>query len=87
MQQIETIIERLENYKQQISQVDYIHEKRVFLKLMSEFRQYIASIDDKFYDIFHHSKYFEGYKTFFTEVHEYYLRSLESMQALSVMTQ
>ena len=83
---LNTIVKNFENYRKKIIEIDYIHDKIEFFEIMKKFRKYIASLDDDMFNIFYHSKDYEFYEDFFTNIHEYYLRSLESIQSLSVMT-
>ena len=85
---IKEIINELEKFRKEIIKIDYIHNKEDFFYVMKKFRKYLVKISVwNNFETFYHSKYYKFYKTFFTDIHEYYLRSLESMQALSVMTQ
>jgi len=85
--EIKKITDWLEKFREQILNIDYIHNKEDFFKIMKDFRKYLVKISSwNNFDIFCHSKFYKFYKEFFTNTHEYYLRSLESMQALSVMT-
>ena len=88
IKKIKDIINELEKFRKEIISIDYIHNKADFFKIMEKFRKYLVDISVwNNFEIFYHSKYYKFYKNFFTDIHEYYLRSLESMQALSVMTQ
>lgn len=85
---IKEITSRFEEFRKEILSIDYIHNKIDFFDIMKSFRKYIVEINENNnFDFFYHSKNYKFYKDFFTKTHEYYLRSLESMQALSVMTQ
>lgn len=84
---VEKIVNDLKNFEIDIKNVDYIHNKEDFFKIMRDFRKYLVDISEwDNFDIFYHSKHFNYYKSFFSEIHDYYLRSLEAMQSLAVMT-
>lgn len=81
------IIAKLDGFKNDLLKVDYIRDKKSFFKIMREFRSYIPSVKDKkICDILIHSKYFNNYRKFFSERNMYYLRSLESIQSISIIT-
>lgn len=86
LNKLKLIINELEDFKKDIDNIDYIHNKTHFFDLMKNFRKYIAWLDSEMFEVFYHSKYFNIYENYFTSTHEYYLRSLESIQSLSVMT-
>ncbi|MDQ7008852.1 MAG: hypothetical protein Q9M94_01005, partial [Candidatus Gracilibacteria bacterium] len=88
IEKIKIIADELEKFRKDIISIDYIHNKIDFFEIMERFRKYLVerSIGNNF-EIFYHSKYYKFYKDFFTDINEYYIRSLESMQAISVMTQ
>jgi len=87
IEKLDIIIKDFETFREKITNIDYIHNKVDFFDLMKKFRKYIAHLDSSMYNIFYHSKFFKFYKDFFTDINEYYLRSIESIQSLSVMTQ
>jgi hypothetical protein len=84
--EVEKISAKLEEFRINIINIDYIHNREDFFKLMKDFRKYIASLDDNLYRVFFHSQDYKFFKNFFTDIHEYYLRSLEAIQSLKVMT-
>ncbi len=87
IKKLEQFILKLQEFKEKIDKVDYIHNKEKFFDIMKEFRKYLLEHDDgNIYTIFYHSKYYDFYKNYFTRINEYYLRSLESIQSLSVIT-
>ena len=54
---------------------------------MREFRKYITTInDEKLCDNFKQSKDYEYYCNFFKQYNDYYMRALESAEAVSVIT-
>ena len=88
IEKIKVIVDELEKFRKNIISIDYIHNKTDFFEIMEKFRKYLVEISVwNNFEIFYHSKYYKFYKDFFTDINEYYIRSLESMQALSVMTQ
>lgn len=81
------LIKNLEKYRKKLTNIDYIHDKKNFFLIMQELRKFIASIEDKkIYETLLHSKYYKLYKDYFTGINMYYLRSIESVQSLSIMT-
>ena len=88
IEQVKLISDKLGNFKEELLKIDYVHNKPEFFKIMKEFRKYLVDISKECdFEVFKHSKNFEDYRNFFTEINEYYVRSIEAMQALSVMTQ
>lgn len=86
IKELNIILKKLEDFRKKIVNIDYIHNKIDFFDTMKDFRKTIVWFNPEIYEVFYHSKFFRFYKDFFTSVHEYYLRSIESMQSLSVMT-
>jgi len=81
-------VKKLESYRTKLINIDYIHNKQEFFNIIKDLRQYLTSVDnDELYNTFLHSKYYNFYKDYFTQANLYYLRSIESVQALSIMTQ
>lgn len=85
--QLNELVEDLNKFKKDIKNINYIHEQKKFFDTMKDFRKYIALWKHKkIYEIFSHSKYFDEFKDFFWKVNMYYLRSLESVQTIWIMT-
>jgi hypothetical protein len=83
---LETLIQKLEDFKNRLQNCDYTHKKEDFLSIMQKFRKYIAKIDDtELCSNFYHSRYYEEYKTFFRNQNDYYMRALEAMEAVSII--
>lgn len=81
------LVKDLKNFKKEIESINYIHEQKKFFDTMKEFRKYVAHEKfDNIYEIFSHSQYFIEFKDFFWKVNLYYVRALESVQTISVMT-
>lgn len=81
------LVNKLEFFKNQIKSIDYIHDKKEFFDIMKDFRKYIAQIkDEELCDMFYHSKYYNDYKKFFRDKNYFYMRSVECIEALSIMT-
>jgi len=88
LKKIHDLINNLEDYRKKILSIDYIHNKKDFFDIMKKLRKYLASLDNEnIYNIFFHSKYHKYYKDFFTDINLYYLRNIESVQSLSIITQ
>jgi len=84
---LNNLVNKLEDFRKEITNIDYIHKKSEFFEIMKEFRSYLLSIENKqLHETFFHSKYFKLYKDFFTDINQYYLRSIESLQSISIMT-
>lgn len=87
IEKIKEISEELEIFRKKLISIDYIHDKEEFFSEMKKFRKYLVEIDVwRNFDVFYHSKFYKFYSDFFTGIHDYYTRALESMQSLSVMT-
>jgi len=87
LKKLNELIADLEKYRKTIISIDYIHNKEDFFDIMKELRKYLASLrDESLYDMFFHSKYYKVYKDFFTDTNMYYLRTVESVQSLSIIT-
>lgn len=81
------LVKNLEEFRQKLTEIDYIHNKKVFFDIMKDLRKYLLTIENQnLYKIFLHSKYYKFYKEFFTNINMYYVRSLESLQSISIMT-
>lgn len=81
------LVKSLEIFRNKLISIDYIHNKKVFFDVMKDLRKYLLKIENQdLYKIFLHSKYFKEYKEFFSSINMYYLRSLESLQSISIMT-
>lgn len=84
---LNTLVNKLDYFKNKIMSIDYIHDKKEFFDIMKEFRKYIALIEDeKLCDMFYHSKYYYSYKAFFREKNYFYMRAVECVEAFSIMT-
>lgn len=84
---LDEFIKNLDSYKERLELFDYIHHKEEFFWVMKSFRNFFAGIDDqRLCDIFFHSKHYQGYKNFFREKNDYYMRAIESVEAISIMT-
>ena len=81
------LIEKLQDYKNKLIKLDYIHNKNDFFTTMKEFRHFIASIQDEelFLKFYHWSKY-NDFKIFFKDKNNYYIRAIEALESVSVMT-
>lgn len=82
------LIKELEEFRKKLIEIDYIHQKKEFFDTMRDFRRYLVSMqsEDKLYNLLYHSKYYRFYEEFFTDINMYYIRSVESVQSLSIMT-
>lgn len=86
-EKLANLVNNLENYKQKLEKINYTHDKKEFFEVMTNFRRYLLSADEEgLYEVFFHSKHFRKYKDFFTNINNYYLRMLESLQSISIMT-
>jgi len=87
IEKLNKLVEKLEDFRQKLQKIDYIHNQNNFFDTMRKFRMFIALKEhNDLYDIFSHSKYFDEYKDFFSKVNMYYIRALESVQTISIMT-
>jgi len=81
------LIKNLEFFRTELVNIDYIHKKKEFFNIMVKLRKYLLSVEDgKIFNFFFHSKYYKFYNEYFTNINQYYLRSLEAIQSLSIMT-
>lgn len=87
MLNLNDFIRKLEEFRKKMTEIDYIHDKKSFFDTMKELRRYLVSVEcENLYETFLHSKYFWFYKEYFTNINMYYLRSIESVQSISIMT-
>lgn len=78
---------KLETFRVQLEECDYINEKTHFFELMNEFWKFLSSYKDAdSYELFEHSEYFTKYQPFFKSQEDYYVRTLEAIEAVSIMT-
>jgi len=81
------LINELEKYRLELINIDYVHNKKNFFDIMKKLRKFLSSIkDENLYKTLFHSKYYKFYKNYFSNMNEYYLRSVEAIQSLSIMT-
>ena len=81
------LIKKLEEYRKELINIDYVHDKKKFFKIMKNLRKFLLSVENKhLYETLLHSKYYKFYKDYFSNINIYYLRSIESVQSLSIMT-
>lgn len=83
----EQLMDKLEYFKTQIASCDHTHDQTQHFALMKAFRRFVASVHDA--DLCHtffHSPYYEGYKEFFRDCNNYYVRAMETIEALSIMS-
>lgn len=81
------LVKKLNNYRNKLNKIDYIRDKKLFFELMRDFRRYIPSVKNKkICNMLIHSEYFSDFQKFFSERNLYYLRALESIQAISIIT-
>jgi len=84
---LEDLTKRLDEFKERLELFDYVHDKEEFFWVMKSFRKFIAKIDDNnLCELFFHSKYYWKNKDFFREKNYYYMRAIESLEAISIMT-
>jgi len=82
-EKLETLIACLQSFKEKISVLDYIQQRESFFKVMTEFREYLSSVNDLYLcDLFFHSKRYAEFESFFREKNYYYLRAMEASESL-----
>ncbi len=81
------LIDTLEHFKTQILECDHTHNQAHFFSLMKDFRKFVGSIhEEELCTMFFHSELYEYYKEFFRKCNNYYVRALESVEALSIIS-
>ncbi|MCP4524040.1 MAG: hypothetical protein GY828_07530 [Candidatus Gracilibacteria bacterium] len=81
------LLEKLFDFKKKLEIYDYIHHKREFFNIMKEFRHFISNMkNEETYNELYHSEHYAELKVFFTEKNNYFVRAMESIEALSIMT-
>lgn len=77
----------LESFRIQLVNTDYISERAAFFEIMKSFWAFANSFDDEeVYDFFEHSEYYTKHKMFFSSMEQYYVRTIEAIEAVSIMT-
>ena len=77
----------LDSFREKLEKVDYSKDEKAFFTLMQEFWAFISWFtDERLYSIFEHSQYFALYQNFFSKNEEFYVRALETVESLSVLT-
>lgn len=80
------LTDNLNSFYKNLNSIDYIHNKKEFFITMQNFRKYIASFtNEKFFEYFYHSSYFQIYKDIFKEFNNYYMRAIESMETVAII--
>ena len=84
---LDDLIKELERFRRLLKRYDYIHNKGKFFELMRDLRRFIATYNEQeICDIFFHSKYYRDHRKFFQEMNNYYIRAVEAVEAISIMT-
>lgn len=84
---LDELISTLDFYKRKLESMDYIHQQQEFFSLMKEFSKFVASVSDyELCNLFYHSRVYDEYEAFFREQNNYYLRAIEAVEAVAVMT-
>jgi hypothetical protein len=83
---ISILIKKLDEYLCELDNIDSIHRRNAFLKVMKDLRQYIRKYknEDVIQD-FLHSQYFEENKMHFRKYTNYYIRSIEASEILHIL--
>ncbi len=85
--QLNHFLKKLDRFQEDISACDYTHQKQKYFDLMRSFREYLAGIQDvQLCEHFYHSQEYEKYRDFFVSQNNYYMRALEAIEAVTIMT-
>ncbi len=64
---VNDLVKHLEEFRKEIVNIDYIHNKKDFFAVMRNLRRYLVLVEnknEKLYDTFLHSKYYKFYQDF-----------------------
>ena len=76
----------LEAFKKNIEELPYGYKKEEFFKIMEEFHRFLTKIDeDELFEVVQKSKKYKEYKDFFREKNNYFMRAVESVEALDII--
>ena len=84
---VKFLTKNLEVFRLDLEKNDYVHHKNEFFNIMNNFWEFAASMNDKeAYEYFEHSQYFTKYRSFFSSREQYYVRTIEAIEAVNIMT-
>ena len=84
---VETVFEQLDGFKNRIEKFPYGYKKREFFKIMEEFHVFLASFEDEeLCEMVLHSEKYEEYKKFFRGKNDYFMRAVETVEALDIIS-
>lgn len=84
---LEKLIQTLEIHKKQLESCDYIHNKEAFFQYMQEFWEYISQFkNEHLYELFEHTEYYSKNREIFASYENYYVRTLEALESISILT-
>ena len=79
--------QNLEKFRVALEKNDYVQHKNAFFSIMNKFWEFAASMnDEETYEYFEHSQYFTKYRSFFSAREQYYVRTIEAIEAVNIMT-
>lgn len=77
----------LENFKRQLDEIKPTIGRGDFYDVMRDFRYYLMEHDtDEFAEMIRHSKYYDEFCTYFREKNYFYMRSVESLETLHILS-
>ena len=86
-EKVNSLKQNLEKFRVALEKNNYMHHKKEFFSIMNEFWEFASSMDDEeTYEYFEHSQYFTKYRSFFSSKEQYYVRTIEAIEAVNIMT-
>jgi hypothetical protein len=83
---VDVVFEQFEEFKQELEKYPYGHEQKKFFKTMEKFHAFLTSFEDeKLCNLVQHSEKYEQYEQFFRSKNDYFMRAIETVQALDIM--
>jgi len=84
---LEKLTSSLENYKKELKMLDFVYNRPIFIEKMIKLRQFLANIkDEKLINNFFQSIFFKENKEFFRTQNNYYMRAIETQEAIWILT-
>jgi len=83
---VDEVFEKFEEFKIQFEKYPYAQKQQKFFQVMEKFRIYLANItDEKLIDMVMHSERYVHYKKYFRDQNDYFMRALETVEALDII--
>lgn len=86
-QRVLALIAKLQSFKEELEAIHYTKEEQEYFEKMWQVWDFFTSFDDEeAYEVFSHTKEFEEFNMFFVKQDEYFERSLDSAEAINIVT-